>query len=89
MGSTEDIAIKELQNKVKDLEQGHEQMQEVLKSLVTSFAEFVAMSDEAKAEKVRANYDKLTEGSIIKVPVECPDGQHWDKAVGKCVEDVL
>jgi hypothetical protein len=89
VSSDNDKAIKELADKVNYLEQAHEQMQEVLKNLVTSFAEYVAMSDEAKAEKVRANYDKLTEGSIIKVPIECPDGQHWDKAAGKCVEDVL
>jgi hypothetical protein len=61
---------------------------------INNLEKLYAMSDEAQAALVRANYAALTEGGIIittpsEPPVQCPPGQHFDTAQGKCVPDVV
>ena len=54
---------------------------------LSNLQDFYEMSDEAQRAILRANYDKMTQGGIIIVPVECGAGQHWDEQAGKCVDN--
>ena len=76
---------KKLLQKLKDLQEDNADLQKALKALGMDYAEFKASSEEELMKKVNQDYDKLTQGGIIIVPVECPDGQEWDAAQGKCV----
>src|SRR5215813_8704972 len=46
-----------------------------------------AMSTDAQMDILRDNYAKMTQGGIIIPPVQCGAGQHWDEALGKCVDN--
>ena len=58
---------------------------------IDNLEKFDELSEEQQMDLLRQNYENITEGGIIitqpQTPVQCPEGQHWDAASGKCVPD--
>jgi hypothetical protein len=89
---------KKQQKEIDTLKKQNEELKKEVEAADVNFIEFTRGSEEYRKRVLKENYEKFKEkyqwqyGQTIPVPgvpptTECPEGQHWDEVMSKCVPD--